>query len=101
MDREDERERADQVRSDAHQHAPFAGCLEHQAQVTSLEVPQAAVDQAARAGAGAEPQVGLLHEHRGEPAHRGVPGDGRADDAAPDDQQIDRLGAQGVEGRPA
>jgi hypothetical protein len=101
MEREDEREGPDQMRRDAHEHAPLAGGLEHEAQVALLEVPEAAVDQPARAGAGAEPQIGLLHEHRGEPAHRGVAGDRRAHDAAPDDQQIDRPGAQGVEGRPA
>jgi hypothetical protein len=59
------------------------------------------MDEPARPRACAGGEVALLDEHGGQSAHRGVPGDPRPGDAATDDQQIDRPGAEGVERRPA
>ena len=52
------------------------------------QVAQPAVQQAARTAAGAEGKVVLLDQPDPQPAHRRIPGDARADDAAADDQHV-------------
>ena len=99
MHRKQEAQRPDQVGRDPEQDPPLPVGLEHQANVAGLQVPQAAVDQAAgpRAGAGAE--VVLVHQHHPEPPHRRVAGDPGAGDAASDHQDVSRLGRQLIECR--
>jgi hypothetical protein len=43
------------------------------------------------------PEVGRVHEAGADAAHRGVPRDAGAGDAAADHQQVDRLGGGRVE----
>jgi hypothetical protein len=89
------------VRGDAEQDASLPVRFPHQPQLALLEIPEAPMNQSARPGARSGGEIPLLDEHGGEPPHRCVPGDSRPGDAATDDQQIDRPGAQGVERRPA
>jgi hypothetical protein len=101
MQGEDERERAHQVGSDAEQHASLAIGFPHEAQLPLLEIAEAAMDQPARARARAGAEIRLLHEHGPQAPHRGITGHAGACDAATDDQQIHRAGAENVERRPS
>ncbi len=101
MQGEDERKRSDEVGRDAEEDAPLPVRFPHQPELALLEIPEAAMDQPARPGARAGGEITLLDEHGGKAPHRGVPGDPRPGDAATDDQQIERPGAQRVERRPA
>src|SRR5690349_2636997 len=65
---------------------------------TLREVAQPAVQQAARAAAGPEGEVVLLDEADSQPAHRGIARNAGADDAAPDDEDVERLGAESLNG---
>ncbi len=85
---EDERQRLDQVRCDVEQDLPFAQRLEDQAEVALFEVAQAAVNQAAGAGAGAPGDVLLIHHDRPEAAHGGISGDTGAGDSGADHEQV-------------
>ncbi len=86
--REHERQRPDQVRSDAPQDGALAQRFEDEAQLAMLEVAEPAVYQAAGAAAGAEGQVVLLDQHRAHAPHRGVTRDTGTDNAATDDEEI-------------
>jgi hypothetical protein len=79
------------------EHPPLAVGLEHEPEPSLLEVPEPAVDQPARAGAGAGAEVALFHQHRPEAPHGGVACDPRAGDAAADDQEIRRVRGQRTE----
>jgi len=63
VDRDQERQRADQVRRDAGLHPALRHGLEHQADLAVLEVAQAAVDQLARLRRRARGVVALLEQH--------------------------------------
>jgi hypothetical protein len=101
MQRKDEREGAHQVRSDGKEHASLAIGLPHEAQVSLLEVAEAAMNQPAGTGAGAGAEIRLLHEHRSQATHRGVAGYPGTRNAAANDQQIYRPGAEDLERRPS
>jgi 2-polyprenyl-3-methyl-5-hydroxy-6-metoxy-1,4-benzoquinol methylase len=77
------------VRGNPEQDRTFPEGLEHQAQLAMLEVSKAAVDEAARARAGARTEIGRVDEGRMEPPHRGVTQDPGAGDAAADHQEIE------------
>src|SRR5690606_15726472 len=64
----------------------------HQAQLTMFQVPQAAMDQLGAGGGGVSGQIVLLDEAHRQSAARRIARDARAIDAAPDDQQIVRVG---------
>ena len=94
---EDERQRAHQVGRDAQQDPPLAAGFEHQSQPAVLEIAEPSVDQPRRAARRAVSEVGGVHEAGADAAHRGVPGDPGAGDAAPDHQQVDRTCSGGIE----
>jgi len=90
MDREDERQRMDEVRSDPAEHGPLVQRLEDEPEVAVLEISQTPVHQPARMRTGAGAEVAPFDQDDAEPTHRGVARDPRADDAAPDDEQVPR-----------
>jgi len=83
MQREDERQRAHEVRRDPLQHGALAQGLEHQPEVAVLEIADAAVHQAARPAAGAPGQVALLQQDGAQAAQGGVPRDAGPRDGRP------------------
>ena len=70
---------------------PLLEGLVDQPEVELLEVAQAAVDQAGTAPRGAARDVALFHERGAEAAARCVEQRARADDAAADDEDVERL----------
>ena len=95
---DDERERVDEVRRELDHELALEEGFSHEAEVEVLEVSEAAVDELARAAARAGCVVGLLDEGDGVAAGGGVEGDARARDAAADDDDVELLGLEGVEG---
>ena len=89
--REDERQRVRQVRRDVMNHLLLDARLAHQADAALGQVAQPAVQQPARTAARAEGKVVLLDQPDPQPAHRRIPGDARADDAAADNEHVQRL----------
>ena len=73
------------MRRDVVNHLLLDARLVHQADAALRQVAQPAVQQAARTAAGAEGKVVLLDQPDPQPAHRRIPGDARADNAAADD----------------
>ena len=63
----------------------------HELELKLLEIAQPAMDQLGRGRGGGRRVVALLGEHDFQPAARGVAGDGRAMDAAADDEKIEAL----------
>ena len=62
----------------------------YQADTALRQVTQPAVQQPARTAARAEGKVVLLDQPDPQPAHRRIPGDARPDDAATDDENVQR-----------
>ena len=88
--REQERQRANQVRRKGfQQQGALAQCLAHQPEVQLLEVAQPAVHQLARAARGPRGEVALLDEAHRQPAQRGIEGHPGAGDPAADDEHVD------------
>ena len=83
------RDRPDQVRRQPVQDAPLPQRLPDQAELAVLQVAQAAVDQPGGAPRGPRGEVVLLHQGHRETARRGVQGDARAGDPAPDHQHVE------------
>lgn len=79
---------ADEVGGQAKEKAPLAQRLEDQAEAALFEVPEAAVNQAAGAGAGAPAQVMGVDQGNGHSPEGGVAGDPCAGDPSADDQQV-------------
>ena len=103
VDREQERQRPDEMRSQAspQQIALLAGG-EDEPQVAQLEIAQATMDELGRATAGAAGEVPLVDQADGKPAKRRLTGNPRSVDATPDDQDIERsTGKRGENCRPA
>ena len=95
-----QRDGAYQVRRQPEQDAPFPQRLADQAELSVLQVAQAAVHQPGRAARGAGREVVLLHQGHGQPARRGVQGDAGPGDPAADHQHVERvLGHPGQAGR--
>jgi hypothetical protein len=86
------------MRGDLEQNPTFPAGLEHEAQVTVLEIAQAAVYEPRATGASARPEVTHVDEDRTDSAHRSVAGDPSPRDTAADHQQLDRLGGQCLQG---
>ena len=63
----------------------------NQADAALGKVTNAAVEQAAGTAAGAGGKIVLFDQAGAQPAHRRVPNDARADDAAADDEQVERF----------
>src|SRR5690606_12956725 len=99
MQREEKIDGMHEVRRNPEQRLPLAHRFEDQAQMPLLEVAQAAMHQAARAGAGAGAEVVLLHQNGAEPAHGGIAGDAGPGNAAADHQQVRALGGKAFECR--
>ena len=83
----DERQGPHQVGSDAKEDAALPIGLEHETELAGLEIAQAAVDQPARARAGARAEIALLHQHRSESPHRRIASHTGAGDSAADDEE--------------
>jgi hypothetical protein len=91
---EDKGKWPDEMRGDPEQDPSFTIRLEHQTKIAGLEVAQAAMDQAARARAGAGPEIILFDQYRSQTAHRRVSSHSRSGDATADDQDVGRLRGQ-------
>jgi hypothetical protein len=90
-ERDQERERADQVRrARVHQDRPLARGLPRDADVAVREVAQAAVRELRGPAARALREVAALDERDAEPAGGGIERAPRADDPAADDEHVDR-----------
>src|SRR5205085_2938843 len=77
VDREDELLRPDQVGRQPSQPLALAHCLEHEADVSLLEITEAAVDQLRGSTRGAGREIRALDERGAESAHRRVARDAR------------------------
>ena len=77
------------MRRDAQQPAPFGARLEHQMQMTVLEVAQTAVNEPRRAARGAAREIGLLDERDIQSAQRRIARDAASGDAAADHQDVE------------
>ena len=96
----DERHRLHQVRAEPGQHqVPFPQGFAYQPELQLLEVAQAAVDQLAGSAARAGRPVPRLQQRRGKPARDGVERASGADDPAADDEHVERLALQALDGR--
>jgi len=94
-DREEERQRANQVRRQtAAQEIPLARRLEHEPDVTVLQIPNAAVDELRRAAARPGGEIALVDEGRTEAPKRRLARDARAVDAAANDDDVEGVGAE-------
>ena len=94
----DQRQRADEVRCERGQQLALQQRLADEPEVEVLQVPQAAVDELARARRGAARVVALLHQRDRVPAAGGVERDPGAGDPAADDQDVERLVGERGEG---
>jgi len=90
--RQDEAQRAHQVRGHAEQHLALAERLADQAEFVVFQVAQAAVDQLAAGRGGVRGEVVLLAEEHRQAAAGGVGGDAAAVDAAADHGEVVDLG---------
>src|SRR5205823_8443219 len=72
------------------QHFALAHVGSHESEVEHLQVAQAAMDQAGWPRRGARSEIALLDKRYLESAQRKVAGDTRTDDAAADDQDVER-----------
>ena len=81
----------DDVRGGVQQHLALDQRLAHQAELVIFEIAQAAMDELAGARRGALRQIVLLAQDDREAAARRIARDAGTIDAAPDDDQIDRL----------
>ena len=79
------------------QRPALARRLTQAGDVEPLEVAQAAVDRLQAVPGGAAAEVVRLQQGHAESARGRFPGRGRAVDAAPDDHDVMRTAAQGVE----
>jgi hypothetical protein len=93
-----EGERTHEVRRDAQQGAPLATRLEHEPEVSVLEVADPAVDEPRRARRRAARPVVALHERHPQPAQRRVARHAAPGDPTPDDEHVEPLGGQAGEG---
>ena len=73
------------------QPRPLDEGLAHERKLEMLEITQAAVDQLGGSRGGGARVVALLGEHHFQAATGRVAGDGRAVDAAADDEQVEGL----------
>ena len=94
----DHRQRAHEVRGERGVDLALEQRLADEAEVEVLQVAQAAVDELARARRGAGGVVGLLDQRDRVAARGGVERDAGAGDAAADDEHVELLGGQGVDG---
>src|SRR2546428_7014613 len=94
VQREKERQRKDEMRSDAQEDLALAHVASDEREVEELEIAQPAVDQPGRPGSGAGAEVGLLDDRDGEPAKGRVARDARPDDPAAYDEEIDGTAAE-------
>ena len=92
--RDQQWQRADQMRRDALQGVALAAGLEDQPEVEPFQVTQAAVDQFGRARRSAAGKIVLLDQGDHSPAQGQVAGDAGAGDAAADDQRIEAAGGE-------
>ena len=88
VDRDQKRQRSDEVRRDAHLNATLGHALEHEPDLAVLQVAKATVDHLARLARGSRRVVVLLEQGDGQTAQRGVPRDARTGDAATDDDEV-------------
>ena len=82
------------------QQAPLVQRLAHEADVETLEVAQAAVDQLAGAARRAGGEVALLDQSHRQAAAGGVEGDAAAGHAAADHQHVERLRRETLQSAP-
>ena len=94
QDRDEERQRADQVGRQLAQPLALGQGLVDQDDLPLLEVAQPAVDELGALRRRARGQVALVDEGRAEPPRRGVEGHADARDPAPHDQDVERLAGQ-------
>ncbi|MNZ93559.1 hypothetical protein D3C78_1126310 [compost metagenome] len=90
--REDEAQRAHQVRRHVQQHLALAEGFAHQAEFVVLQVAQAAMDQLAAGRGGVRGEVVLLAEEHRQAAAGGVGGDAATVDAATNYGEVVDLG---------
>ena len=88
IQRQEEREWEHQMRRDAEQDLSLAHVAADEAEVEELEVTEAPVDQPGGTRARAGREVVLFDQRDAEAAESGVARDPRADDPAPDDEEI-------------
>ncbi len=91
IEREQEVLETDEVRRQAQEAGPLAERLADEVDLHLLQVPEAAVDQAAGAGRGSDGDVVLLHQRDPEAAADGIEERPGAHDPAPDDEQVPGL----------
>ena len=90
-ERDQERERGDEVRRVVEEALPLGQVLVDQAELTLLEVADAAVDHLRRLGRRPRGEVALLDEGGLQAPAGGVEGDPGTGDATPDDQDVELL----------
>ncbi len=95
---DEEGEGRDQVGSVLEQPLALGQVLVDQAVLVLLEVAKSAVDQLRRLGRGPRSEVVLLHQGGAEPSAGGVQGHAGPGDAPSDDQHVEGLGGQAVQG---
>lgn len=88
--RENERQRRGQMRRDVVDDLFLHTRFMHQPDAALREIPESAVQQPAGPAARAKGKIVLLHQPGAQPAQRGVARDARADDAAADDEHVQR-----------
>ena len=76
----------------------FVQGLVDEAEVPLLEIAQAPVDHLGRLRRRPRGEVGPLHQRRGQAPGGGVEGHAAARDPAPDDEDVEVLGAQPLDG---
>ena len=88
VDRNQQWQRLDEMRSIAQKIFALLQGFVDQAQLAKLQVAQPAMNEAAGPARGAVAQVSLFEEAGAQPAERGVPGNAGAVDAAADNNQV-------------
>ena len=76
----------------------FYACFMDQPHAALREISQSAVKQSTGTAAGAEREIVLLDETNAQPAHGGVAGDAGTDNSAADDEQVQWLFDERLDG---
>ncbi len=91
VERQQKAQRRDEMGRGLEQLGALDEGFANEVELKPLEIAQAAMDQLGRGRGGGPRIVALLGEHDFQPAARGVAGDGRAMDAAANDEKIEAL----------
>jgi hypothetical protein len=79
------------MRRDPKQRLPLAQVHAHEREISRLEVPQPAMDDARRGGRRAAAEIVFLDEHDAQPAERRIPRHAAPDNAPADHRDIEGL----------